>query len=254
MNVPEIYLTEPYNAYAPTQKKKHWHQVIEEQALMAKILAEANSHTLPPNSPNIAQGTVGTAAGAGGNPHPKFYHPILNLTMSASPTTTTAPGKISFGVTGDTDLTNMKIANLTWVFGDGGVGYGQATTHGYTTTGSFQVQMTASALNAATPYMTRSLVSITAPSVTSAFTLSGVGAAPYTASKNTAVQFVNGTTTNNPLNTITYAWNFGSGSNSTSSLANPTYTFTATGSYVVVLGASGSFNILNASTRTIKIV
>ena len=258
MNVPEFYLTEPYNAYAPKQKKKHWHQIVEEQALMAKILSEANSNTLPPNSPNISQGTVGTAAGAGGSPHPKFYNPILNLTMSVRPTSTSAPAKVVFGLTGDTDLTNMKIANIAWVFADGGVGYGHATTHGYTTTGSFNVQMTASAAKAALPYMTSSVVTITAPTVSSAFTLTGTGvtltAGYYTASRNTVVSFVNGTTTNNSANTISYAWNFGSGSNSTSSLKSPTYTFTATGSYTVVLGATGSFNITSAGSRLIKVV
>ena len=34
MNIPEIYLTEPYNAYTNAKRKqKHWHEVIEEQAL-----------------------------------------------------------------------------------------------------------------------------------------------------------------------------------------------------------------------------
>ena len=43
MDIPQIYLVEPYNAYAPKQKKKHWHQVIEEEALMARIIAEQQS-------------------------------------------------------------------------------------------------------------------------------------------------------------------------------------------------------------------
>ena len=68
MNIPEIYLVEPYNAYAPKGRKKHWHEVIEEQALMARILAEqqaqqqaileAQTRTLPSDAPHVSSATV----------------------------------------------------------------------------------------------------------------------------------------------------------------------------------------------------
>jgi len=61
MNTPEIYLVEPYNAYAVKGKKKHLHQILEEEALMARIVAEQQAlheaavkqahPTLPPQAP-----------------------------------------------------------------------------------------------------------------------------------------------------------------------------------------------------------
>ena len=95
MNIPEIYLVEPYNAYAPKGRKKHWHEVIEEQALMARILAEqqaqqqaileAQTRTLPSDAPHVSSATVAGRsfapagnspagnAGAGGQPVPDYW-------------------------------------------------------------------------------------------------------------------------------------------------------------------------------------
>ncbi len=82
MNIPEIYLVEPYNAYAPKQNKKHWHQVVEEQALLARIhaeqmaLMEASSRTLPPDAPQVSTPTIGNpSAGAGGMYPPQVFNP-----------------------------------------------------------------------------------------------------------------------------------------------------------------------------------
>lgn len=67
MNISGIYLAEPYNAYTAQKgaRKKHWHEVIEEEALMQRVIAEQqaqqqalleaqNSRTLPPNSLSTA--------------------------------------------------------------------------------------------------------------------------------------------------------------------------------------------------------
>jgi len=66
MNTPEIYLVEPYNCYAPKQKKKHWMQEVDEQNLLARIIAEQQalresqySKTLPENTPATATPTIG---------------------------------------------------------------------------------------------------------------------------------------------------------------------------------------------------
>ena len=82
MNIPEIYLVEPYNAYAPKGKKKHWMQEVEEQNMLARIIAEQQqlresqfSKTLPSTAPATATPTVGgiPQAGAGALPPPDFF-------------------------------------------------------------------------------------------------------------------------------------------------------------------------------------
>lgn len=258
MNIPEIYLVEPYNAYAPKQKKKHWHQVIEEQALMARLLAEAESRTLPPNSPNTSVQTVGNmGAGAGGNPFPQYFNPTMNLSFTPSPVTASAPSLVGFANTGDLDLISLRAVSITWKYGDGNTGAGANPTTLYSTTGSFRVEMTASSLkNASNVTMVSKSVLIESPTVTAGFSISGTSVTfvtnSYTASTGNSLTFTNTTTTNNPSNTITYNWTFGSGS-ITSSLSSPTFTYTATGSYNVRVGATGSYGVTSVATRSLRI-
>ena len=82
MNTPPIYLLEPYNCYAPAGKKKHWMQEVDEQNLLARIIAEQQalresqtSRTLPDNAPATATPTVGgiPQAGAGAVPPPDYF-------------------------------------------------------------------------------------------------------------------------------------------------------------------------------------
>ena len=103
MNIPEIYLVEPYNAYAPKGRKKHWHEVIEEQALMARILAEqqaqqqaileAQTRTLPSDAPHVSSATVAgrSFAPAGNSPAGTFFFqaaPKRNYQLHSGPFTT----------------------------------------------------------------------------------------------------------------------------------------------------------------------
>jgi hypothetical protein len=124
MNIPQIYLVEPYNAYAPKGKKKHWHQVVEEEALMARIIAEqqarqqaeqqliqeAKSKTLPPQAPpeslppivgNTAgagsEGAAGSAPGGGGMPVWDFFHASTDVVnFNRSPATGAGPLTVTF--------------------------------------------------------------------------------------------------------------------------------------------------------------
>ena len=139
MNTPEIYLVEPYNAYAPKGRKKHWHEIIEEQALIQRILAEqialreAASKTLPQQAPTIFfskqlwvslpgasfTGAQGSGAGSGGSPFPQFFHPSMNLTGSRNPSSGSAPTAVQFGISGDTNLISLNAVSIKWNFGDG---------------------------------------------------------------------------------------------------------------------------------------
>ena len=114
MTIPEIYLTEPYNAYTNAQKKqKHWHEVIEEQALMAKILSEANRNsTLAPNMPNQATPELQAIppAGGGGMPMPQYFNPSMNIGFTISPTTASAPSLVA--LTNTFPFTSTTIATF----------------------------------------------------------------------------------------------------------------------------------------------
>ena len=271
MNIPETFLVEPYNAYAPKNRKKHWHEVIEEQALLARIIAEQQalqeaqtSRTLPPNSPNTAVQSVGNMnAGAGGNLVPQVFYPAAaTVNFDRTPSSGVAPLSVQFSNL----TTNSDLYTYLWTFSKAsGViststdtnplvsfDYGADATDAITAS----LQATSSVSGVAAGVSPNVYTSASIPVITIAFTLGSpaqLTASFYTASAGAAVPFVNGSSINNGA-TLTYNWNFGSGSNSTSSVSNPTNTFTNAGTYTVVLGATGSYGLKAAATRKVQII
>ncbi len=277
MNIPQTFLVEPYNAYTsqPGGRKKHWHEIVEEQALLQRIIQdqqaqqaiqEATSHTLPPNSPSIASATVaGNAAGAGGMPTPQFFNPnmVVSYTTVANINNLTgsAPCGVNFLVGGNSDLIALSLINFNWNFGSGssGTGGGLNPSYLYSSTGSFRTSMTASAISDPSNKVSSSvLIKIIPPTVTAGFTATDGNLIPdvdnnYTASSNDVINFINASYSNNASNPFTYNWNFRSGSTPTSTLQNPVFTFTTASSYVVTLGVTGSFGITSSVNHTFKI-
>ena len=282
MNIPEIYLVEPYNAYAPKGKKKHWMQEVEEQALLARILAEQqqlqeaaqrSSNTLPPQAPPTSQATyqnysggqgaagqANTNGGGGQAPRPQFFNPDSgSYTFTISPTTSSAPSTVQASVVGGANTLALGGAQVAWNWGDGTTGGGAGASHTYTATGSFPVTMSiTSTINGAVIGAQNQSVTMSVPTVASAFTLTGatvtLTAGFYTASVGDTITFVNGASSNNPANPLTYNWTFGSGSSPSSSLVNPTFTYSSASTFTVTLGVSGSFNAIATGTRAIKVV
>ena len=284
MNIPQIYLVEPYNAYAPKGKKKHWMQEVEEQALLAKIIAEQQAlreaaakpahPTLPPQAPPVAvqtpqaysggEGAAGgpnTTGGGGQQPRPQFFHPASGsgvYSFTLTPATSSAPSLVQFSVTGGEDTLALGGAIVTWTFGDGTTAGGAGTSHWFTATGSMDVTMSVTSAKDGTVLSTQtSAVTMSVPTVAAAFTVTGASvtqtAGFYTASAGDTLTFVNGTTTTNPYNPLTYNWQFSSASlNSTAT--NPTFVFTTASTYPVTLGASGSYGVRAAGTRNIQVV
>lgn len=261
MSVPQIYFVEPYNAYAPKGRKKHISEIIEEQALLERIIAEANSRTLPPQSPPTSVGTAAgpaVAGGAGGSPLVAYFSPRMTVNFDLSATTGSAPTAIQFSNTSNPDLLALGVATFLWNFGDGTTSSEINPSHTYTTTGSnFAVTLKATSVaTGITASVTQSLL-ISAPTVVANFSVSSslsgsntrlTGSAPLT------VNFTNLTQTNNSQNSISYLWTFGSGS-ATSSLATPpNFTYTATGSYTIRLTATGSFGIAASASKLAVLV
>ena len=284
MNTPEIYLVEPYNAYAPKGKKKHWMQEVEEQALMAKIVAEQQQlqeatartgntpNVLPPQAPPTSQATSqawsggegaaggpNTTGGGGSQPRPQFFNPASgSYSFTISPTTSSAPSLVQVTVTGGEDTFALGGAQVIWDFGDGITAGSPSTSHRYTGTGSFYGSVTVTSVFNGTVLGTGSVaVTMSVPTVASAFTVTGATvtttAGYYTASVGDTLNFVNGASSNNPSNALTYIWNFSSAS-LTSTDANPTFTFTTASTYAVNLGVSGSFDARAVGSRNINIV
>lgn len=259
MNIPQIYLVEPYNAYAPKQNKKHWHQIVEEQALLARIqaeqmaLQEAASKTLPPTAPQVSTPTVGTAAGAGagGVFPPQVFSPTnAVVTFSFTPSTGAGPVSVQFS-----NLTsNSELYNYRWFFSDG-----QTSTEvnpivifqsGSNSTNliTASLQATSSVFGVAAGASARSFISASKPTVTAGFTI--------TTSSNSApstVTFANTTANSSQTPTTTYLWTFGSASLTSTSASPGAVSYTVAGPYTASLQATGSYGIASVVTRSFRL-
>jgi PKD repeat protein len=172
------------------------------------------------------------------------------------PTSASSPATIQFSVSGDEPTFDEDGVQINWNFGDGTVASGLSPSHTYTTIGNFRVQMTASATNNPSNTVSQSLfVTMSAPPVSAAFTVSDLTApitfsnGYYTASVGDVIQFTDASS-----NTIAWNWNFGSGSNPTSSVQDPTFTYTDASVYTVTQGVTGSFGYKSTGIRNIQIV
>ena len=139
MDPSQIYLIEPYNAYAPKKKTRHWMEVVDEQNLVDKILAEQVAQ----QAQSQATATpVGGPAGAGGVPEHRYFLPciadftsnysnelILNIIVSNAPFTV------------DFISNSQNAGNYLWNFGDGTTSTLSDPVHTYIKTGTFTVSL-----------------------------------------------------------------------------------------------------------------
>ena len=256
MNIPEIYLIEPYNAYSPKGKKKHWMQEVDEQILLAKILSEQSSNDESDDSTTDTSNKLTTVGHH--HHHPKYYTPDVGVySFIVSPVVSSAPTTIRVHVVGGANTFAAGGAEANWTWGDGTTGNGQWASHVYNSTGSFDITLSVnSVINNANLGIHTSQITVHVPTVAAAFTVTGASVilhnGYYTASRNDSLTFVNGATTNNSSNPLTYLWNFTS-ETLTSTATNPVIEFPFAGIYPVTLGVSGSFNAIATGTRNICI-
>ena len=189
-------------------------QVVEEQALMARIMADQQalqesqySKTLPENAPASATPTIGgiPQAGGGGQPVPQFFNQNLTLSKPVAPTVVvppvapiSAPVVIASPIVKDTPITAPVAAAFT-------------------------------------------VSDLTAPiTLTNGY---------YTASVGDVIQFTDASS-----NAITWNWNFGSESDSMSEYQDPMFTYTSASVYTVTLDVTDSVGHKSTGVRNIKIV
>lgn len=256
MNIPEIYLVEPYNAYSNQKgtRKKHWHEVIEEQALLQRIIAEqqalleASSRTLPPNSPDTSTPTVGNpSAGAGGVLPSQAFNPT-NAVVNFDRTPSSGAGPLTVQFTNLT--TNSELYTYLWSFGDGTTSTEVSPSHVYqsgsSATGVYTASLQASSSVFGTPAGKSPNVytSASKPTVTPSFTfITSSNVAPFTAA------FTNTTVNTSQTPTTTYLWTFTNGITRTATSANAIVTVES-GSFTASLQATGSYAIAGKYTQS----
>lgn len=225
------YLFEPYNAWDrhTPKKKKHWHEIVEEEQLMARIIAEQQAQQAQQQVQNQAM----AAAGAGGVPPYAYFHSELEVVdFSATPLTGAGPLTVVF-----TNLTTSPEGDsYLWTFGDGETSTEQSPTHLYSVTGSFTASLqVTNSLGQAKIETKNNYISSSVPVVTAAFTYTSESAiAPAT------VSFVSTTTNTSQTPTTTLLWTLdGNPTTSTSTTVDSIY---QSGSHSASLQATGSYN------------
>jgi PKD repeat protein len=255
------YIFEPYNAYQKPPRKKHWMEIVEEEALLHRIVTEQQallqsqnlalkSQAAPPSSQQV-QDASGPAvnSGAGGSPNVQYFHPVMSVTFSAVPVTGIGPLSVKFSNASSPDL--LQYGNFLWVFGDGGTSTVINPSYIYTNTGSYSVTLTGSsqynALNTAS-VSASNYISVSVPALKASFT--------FATSSNThpsSASFAN-TTTYNGSGTLTYLWSLGTGSITSSSFNPNTQMYVNAGAYTASLQVTeSSYNITSFVTASWKI-
>lgn len=242
-------------------------QEVEEQELLARIIAEqqaiieaANrpSNTLPPQAPPTSQagsqgysggagasGGPNTTGGGGGSPPPAAFHPsdaVVNF--DRTPANGDAPLTVEFL----NYTTNPDLYSYVWNFGDG------VTSTDFSPVHVYQSQSDATNLWTASLTATSRLLNVVAgtspdvyttasiPVVTAGFTFTtSSNIAPFSAS------FVNTSTNTSQTPSTTFRWVFSNGTTTSNTNVNLRVD---SGSFTASLQTTGSYGITSVFTRS----
>jgi PKD repeat protein len=253
MNIPQIYLIEPYNAYAPKGRKKHWMEIAEEEALMAKIIAEQSailqtqnlallSQTPPPTSQQVQDAAVGSAVGPGAGGIPRFSYfkePTEQANFSFSPASPQAGTVTTFTNLSPTPENDTFL----WRFGSGSLTSTDINpTVTYSKTGSYTVILQETSSTGHTSSVSNT-VTVVIPTLSDTFTGTtfGLTDAGFTASFTGSVNYIS-------TGTISGKWVFGDGQNAV--YTSPiTHIYGALQTYTASLQVTESLYQVTASVK-----
>jgi len=153
--------------------------------------------------------------------------------FSGTPTSGTAPLAVSFS-----DSSTGNITSRSWTFGDGATSTLANPSHTYSAVGSYSVTLTVTG-----PGGTDSLTRTNYITVGDVAPVAGFSGTPTSGVAPLAVSFADASSGN----VASYSWSFGDGA--TSSLQNPSHTYTAAGTFTVTLTVTGPGGS-DALTRT----
>ncbi|MBD0331962.1 MAG: PKD domain-containing protein, partial [Chitinophagaceae bacterium] len=151
-----------------------------------------------------------------------YANPVVNFNVSD--TAGCFPLSVNFidlSAAGNGTLTNWQ-----WDFGDGNISTAQNPAHVYTSSGNYNITLRVTNSFGCVKSFTKTQYIKVSQGVKAAYTNS----TPASCSPPITIQFTNGSTGPGPLS---YLWDFGDGSSSTS--VNTTHTYTTNGTYTVSL-------------------
>ncbi|OBR40602.1 hypothetical protein A9200_15190, partial [Maribacter hydrothermalis] len=163
--------------------------------------------------------------------------------VTANPTSGTVPLNVAFTGSNSTD---DGVLTYSWDFADGSTSNLADPTHTFTTSGVYNVTLTVTDTNNVTD--TES-ITITVNDVPNQLPVAIVSANPTSGTVPLNVAFTGSNSTDDGV--LTYSWDFADGS--TSNLADPAHTFTASGVYNVTLTVTDTNNVTDTESITITV-
>ncbi|MFA5414209.1 MAG: PKD domain-containing protein [Methanoregula sp.] len=164
---------------------------------------------------------------------PGVITPVANFT--GAPTTGTAPLTVSF-----TDRSTNSPTTWNWSFGDGSSSILQNPSHTFLNVGTYTVSLSATNSAGSNTFTRTNYLTVTSTVVAPVANFTGT---PASGKAPLAVQFTD-YSTNSPT-----SWNWNFGDEITSTLQNPSHTFSNVGTYTVSLSSTNSAGS-NTFTRT----
>jgi len=168
---------------------------------------------------------------------------IPAVAFSATPTSGCIPLTVQF--TDQSTSSNSAITDWLWDFGDGNTGNTQNPTHTYASAGNFNVTLRVTNASGCAKTLTKNNFIQASNGVTADFTN------PQQAGCSLPVT-INFTNTSSGTGTLSYAWDFGDGG--TSTLQNPSHTYTSGGSFTVTLVVTSSSGCTNTIIKPNAVV
>jgi serine protease len=156
--------------------------------------------------------------------------------FTGTPTSGTAPLTVNF-----TDQSTNGPTSWAWTFGDGGTSTAQNPSHSYTSAGSYTVTLTATNAYGSDGETKTNYITVTAPPTDPP--VAAFYGTPTSGNVPLTVVFTD-QSTNSPTS---WSWTFGDGG--TSTLQNPSHTYTTAGTYTVALTATNAYGS-NTLTKT----
>lgn len=165
-------------------------------------------------------------------------HPLPMIGLTS---TSVCPG-VANSFNASFSITPGSVTSYTWSFGDGSqIANVINPNHAYVSSGNYTTVLTA--ISDQNCVNSNTMLTVVYPSPNITFS-------PPGACVGTAISFTN-TSTIAYGSINSYTWNFGNGNISNS--VNPTYSYPASGNYVVILGATSNFGCVTTNTVSLPI-
>ncbi|MFW6119022.1 MAG: PKD domain-containing protein [Planctomycetota bacterium] len=166
--------------------------------------------------------------------------------VTATPTSGTAPMEVSFDGSGSAD-NDGSIASYAWDFGDGSTATGATVVHTYSDAGSYSATLTVTDDDGATDSAS---VTVTVDAPNAAPTASA-SAMPTSGTVPLEVSFDGSGSTDSDGSIASYTWDFGDGD--TASGATVTHTYSDAGSYAATLTVTDDDGATDSASVTVTV-